>query len=267
MPSTAVRSRTMPSRGADHCTVTGATLRFLHGGDDRLRNVQVRQALTRATSVHLHVADDCRVDRGQVFRRGGCDRRTVDFHQRLARPHAGSGGHVSDFLHEAFGPHRDHGYSPFIELDGAGRLHRHADRAPRDWFRLHAGALDLAGRKLDRTVVRLVVLVDRDVVHPHRVLLRRRRGIRQPHRIAVVEDLARSLGPLRLRLRRLGRGVLLVHRQVVPPLAVLFWTCGPGGSAARIAIIEDGSIGRDGSASQGIKGPGRSFDGQVAAQA
>ena len=28
MPSTALRSSTMPSRGADHCTVTGATFDF-----------------------------------------------------------------------------------------------------------------------------------------------------------------------------------------------------------------------------------------------
>ena len=35
----------------------------------------------------------------------------------------------------------------------------------------------------------LLVLIDGDVVHPHGVLLRHRRGVGQPHGIAVVENL------------------------------------------------------------------------------
>ena len=74
-----------------------------------------------------------------------------------------------------------------------------------DRLGFHAGALDLAGRKLDRAVVAVLAFVDGDVVHPHRILLRHRRGVRQSHRVAVVFDLAFGLrvGGV-LRRRRLG---------------------------------------------------------------
>ena len=62
-------------------------------------------------------------------------------------------------------------------------------------LRFRAGALDFAGRQFDGAVVGIVALVDRDVVHPHRILLRRRRRVRQAHRIAVVFDLAFGSAP------------------------------------------------------------------------
>src|SRR4051812_36198618 len=41
-------------------------------------------------------------------------------------------------------------------------------------------------------VVLLLALVDRDVIHPHPVLLRHRRRVGQAHGIAVVQNLARA---------------------------------------------------------------------------
>ena len=62
--------------------------------------------------------------------------------------------------------------------------------------RAHAAALDLVEADLDGlAVVLLLALVDRDVVHPHPVLLRHRRGVGQAHGIAVVENLAARRRP------------------------------------------------------------------------
>src|SRR5262249_53492273 len=53
-------------------------------------------------------------------------------------------------------------------------------------FGPHTAALDLVEAHFDSlAVVLLLALVDRDVIHPHRVLLRDRRGVGQAHGIAV----------------------------------------------------------------------------------
>ena len=60
---------------------------------------------------------------------------------------------------------------------------------------------NLPGRDLDGVAVVLVALVDGDVVHPHRILLRHQRDVGKAHRVAVMDDLLAGL-----RLRR-GLGV------------------------------------------------------------
>ena len=58
-------------------------------------------------------------------------------------------------------------------------------------FSPHPAALHLVEAHLDGlAVVLFLALVDRDVVHPHPVLLRDRRGVGQAHGIAVVPNLA-----------------------------------------------------------------------------
>src|SRR5215204_3265373 len=56
-------------------------------------------------------------------------------------------------------------------------------------LRANPRALELAWADFYRGSVIRITLVNRDVVHPHCILLRHRRGIGQAHRIAVVEDL------------------------------------------------------------------------------
>jgi hypothetical protein len=81
-----------------------------------------------------------------------------------------------------------------ISIAAAG-AHRRIHRAQLNRGGLHAQGLD--ARRADHhraAVVRLVVGIDRDVVHAHRILLRHGRGVGQAHRVAVVEDLAFAVG-------------------------------------------------------------------------
>ena len=164
---------------------------FLDGEDGRFRHVQIHQPLTRAPAVWpLAAAGDFGIEGRDIFGSRRRNRRAVDFHQRLSLDDVHARGDVGNFLDIAFSAHRDYGDAPFIKLNRAGRADHGADHAPDGRLRLDAGALDLSGRDLDRSVVAVVALVDGDVVHPHRILLRRRRNIRQTHRVAVVFDLA-----------------------------------------------------------------------------
>ena len=64
----------------------------------------------------------------------------------------------------------------------------------------------LPGETLTVSLVVRLALVDRDVVHPHGVLLRHRRDVGKPHRVAVVDDLPLALARRRpLRAVGLGR--------------------------------------------------------------
>ena len=123
--------------------------------------------------------------------------------------------------------------------DGA---HGTYDDTRLDRFRPHAGALDLLWAYLDGfAVILLLALVDGDVIHPHRVLLRYWRDVRQAHGIAVVQKLARAA---RCRCRLLGARLerhlfVLINGEVVATAGIL-----PGGGriigrAARIAVVKN----------------------------
>ena len=137
------------------------------------------------------------------------DRRAIDLHQRLALGHPGAGGDVGHLLHPAFGPHRDDRDAALVELNGARRADGGADDPRLRGLRFHAGALNFSRRQLHRSVVAVFALVDGDVIHPHRILLRDRRGIGEPHRIAVEFDLA-----VRRRDRRGSRGRFIFEAEV-----------------------------------------------------
>src|SRR6185369_13955732 len=85
----------------------------------------------------------------------------------------------------------------FIGLDPPGRPHGLAERAQRGDFGPHTQLLDLFGADADLVRTRLFVrplvfaLVDRDIVHAHRVFLWRGGRVGQAHGVAVVEQLAR----------------------------------------------------------------------------
>src|SRR5262249_54399060 len=108
-------------------------------------------------------------------------------------------------------------------------------------FRLHAGALDFSRRQLYRTVVAVLALIDGDVIHPHRILFRHRRGVRQSHRVAVILDLARTLR----RRGRLGRLIEIEtdiaangHRDIVAAVRRLLRRQRIERLAVRIPVVE-----------------------------
>ena len=158
---------------------------------------RIYQSLARALAIGPVAAGDLGIERRDVFGRRRRDRRTVDFHQRLALDYVRARGDVSDFLDIALGAHRDHGDTALVELNGAGRADGRADHATGSRFRFDAGTLDLARRQLDRSVGAVLPFVDGDIIHPHRVLPGRRRNVRQAHRIAVILDLAIRRRPSR----------------------------------------------------------------------
>ena len=158
---------------------------FFHGGDHGVGHVEVLEPLPRTAAIGDAAAGGLRIDGGDVFGRRRGDQRAVDFHQGLALGHSRARGHVGDFLNPAFRSHGDDGDPPFVELNGAGRPDRGANDPRRCGLRLDAGPLDLSRRQFYRAVVGVVALIDRDVIHPHRILLRDRRGVGQPHRVAV----------------------------------------------------------------------------------
>src|SRR5262249_37484418 len=168
--------------------------------DRRLRHIEIDQSLSGSPAIRTVAAGRLRRNGGDIF--GGCggDGGAVDLYQGLALDDVRARRDIGDLQDEAFGPHRDDGDAALVELDGAWRADHRADDTRSRRLRLHAGALDFSWRELHRTIIAVLAFVDGDVIHPHRILLRHRRGVRQPHRIAVVFYLARTL-----RGGRLGR--------------------------------------------------------------
>ena len=84
---------------------------------------------------------------------------------------------------------------PLVDLHPAHRAHGRVEHLHRRPLSLDAQRLQSRGADTDRTaIVGRIVGIHRDVVHAHRVLLGRGRGIRQPHGIAVVKRLALTRG-------------------------------------------------------------------------
>ena len=127
------------------------------------------------------------VDDAQILRARSGDLGRINPNQRLALAHMVARGDVLDLIDERVGPKRDNGNAAFIKLDRTWSPDWAADHPSPHRFRAHAGALQLAGRDRDGVALLGRALVDGDVVHPHRVLLRRGRGVGQAHRVAVIE--------------------------------------------------------------------------------
>jgi hypothetical protein len=120
-----------------------------------------------------------------------------------------------------------------------------------DRFGADAAALDLIEADLDGlAVVLLLAFIDRDVVHPHPVLFRNRRGIGQAHRVAVVQDFAEAAGCCgRLLASGLERDFfILEHRKIVASRRVLLRFSRPIRRAARVAVVENLAFCRRGGA-------------------
>jgi hypothetical protein len=81
-------------------------------------------------------------------------------------------------FNETVRSHGDDGQPGFIVHHRTHGAHGTHDCARLNRFRPHAAALDFVEAHLDGlAVVLLVALIDRDVIHPHPVLLRDRRGV------------------------------------------------------------------------------------------
>ena len=122
--------------------------------------------------------------------------RAVDLEQRLALADRLAGGVDEELLHPAFELRRDGEDAPLVDLDAADGLDDLVQRTHRRRLAPHAELLHLVDADLDLAAsgVGLLAVVDGDVVHPHRILLRHRRRVGQSHRIAVVQDLPLGLG-------------------------------------------------------------------------
>ena len=113
-----------------------------------------------------------------------------------------------------------------------------------DDFGAHAELLHSVGINLHYRAAcgRLTALIDRHVVHSHRVLFRHRRSVRQPHRVTVVEKL-----PLRLiRLIHLRScGVIRINGDIVHAVRRFLGHRRRVRLAHRVAVIKNLALGRD----------------------
>src|SRR5260370_16096218 len=152
-----------------------------------------------------------------------------------------AGGDVFHLFDEALEPKRHDRGAAFVELNGPRCSNGGADYPLACGLTTHSGPLDLSGRKFYRSVTGIFTLVDRDVVHPHRILFRGWRSVRQPHRIAIELDLAVG----RRGCRGGGGGRFVVeaevradrHGAVIPPVRHLFGRQRIERLAVRILII------------------------------
>src|SRR5258708_22937662 len=94
-----------------------------------------------------------------------------------------AGGDVFDGVDEAFETQRYDRLAALVLLNGARSTNNRVQSAPLRDLRLNTCLLQLAGADLDRRIVVLVALVDRQIIHPHRILLRSRRGGGDAHRL------------------------------------------------------------------------------------
>src|SRR6476660_4517722 len=152
-------------------------------------------------------------------------------------------------LDKAFRPHGHDGCEALVVLERADSTHRPYDGSHLDVFGTNATALDFVEADANGfSVVLLLTLVDGDVIHPHPILLRRRRGVREAHGIAVVENLPRARGLrggcLGFAARTECRLLVLVDGEIIAAVLVFLRRCRPIGSAAGVAVVENGTIGR-----------------------
>ena len=136
------------------------------------------------------------VEDGDIF--GGCARkiRPIHAHQRLALANVIALRKLPDRFDEAFEAQGDDRDTARVELDPARRSNWDVQRPTLDGFGANASLLQLSGADRDGRAVLRLVLVDRYVIHSHRVLLGNGRCVRQTHGVAVEAhaSLAASLG-------------------------------------------------------------------------
>ena len=150
----------------------------------------------------------------------------------------------------AIRPHRHDGGAALVDCDRSHRPHRAFKDTGLHRLSANAAALNPIQTDLDGLAVdRFVAFIDRDVIHPHGVLLGHRRGVRQTHRIAIEENLAlalRGFGRTRQQNWVETRFSAIKDGQIRVALHVVFWRCRPKRRTGGIAIIEDRSFGRGG---------------------
>jgi len=119
--------------------------------------------------------------------------RAIHVEQRFALSDRFSGGSHMQFFYPALELGRDVVDMPLVDFHPAHRAHRFIQQAHCRLLGLHPQLLHLLDADLDLTrpgAWLFIPFVHRNVVHAHRVLLRRRRGIRQAHRVAVKQNLS-----------------------------------------------------------------------------
>ena len=157
----------------------------------------------------------------RICRELGCGRDDlgrIELQKRLPIADAVSGRDVLDLVDEGIRPRSHDRDTPLVELDRAGYAHRIGHDTGLHSFEAHARALQLAARDRNCCAVRFIPFIDRDVIHPHRILFWRLGDIGQAHRIAVVENpfAARRGGSSVLPLRIEGQILIGTHRAVRP---------------------------------------------------
>ena len=203
-----------------------------------------------------------------IFPLGNNEFRRVDLHQWLAARHGLAGSVDVELLYPAFELGVDDVQPPLVGLNGSDGADCPGEHARLDGRGLDAELLHAVGADLDSSrVVGLLAFSDGDIVHPHRVLLWQRRGVRQAHRIAVVKNPPFPSGRGGRRRRRPGSTLVLafVDGDIVHPDRVLLRLGRVVRLAHWIAVIEDFALDRC-SFSRGDGGaPGR-HAGAVAAE-
>ena len=134
----------------------------------------------------------------RVFALGGNQFRTIDLEQRLPLGDRLTGDIDVQALDVALVLGRDRIDAALVRFDTTGGTDHLVKDPQLGGFRPHTQLLHLLGTDLDLVgrcgIVVLLSLIDRDVIHPHRVLLGHRRSVRQPHRVTVEEQFFFFLG-------------------------------------------------------------------------
>ena len=162
--------------------------------------------------------------------------RADELEHDLAALHHVAGLVDLQMLHPAVELRGDDDLAGFVRLYGAGRADGAGQWADSGSFGLDAELLHLVEADPDDVVVIAgFVLVDGDVVHPHRILLGLVGDIGQTHRIAVVENL--SLASIGSDGRGSGRRV--VDREIVHAHRILLRSRRDLRQAHGIAVEQD----------------------------
>ena len=114
----------------------------------------------------------------------------VHGHQGLAAFHSLAGAVDQQALDPAFKAGRHREQTALVGSDQADGAHRTAENTPPRRFGSHPHLLHFLRTDADLIAAGLFTLVDGDIVHPHRIFLGGRRSVWQPHRVAVIENLA-----------------------------------------------------------------------------